>query len=86
MGDELKWLLKEGGGRIFESCDISLENTPTTHAVSLALVICACSDSAMPLLSCACLLNNSKWCLPSFVSPSCTVLLLLLCSLLNILT
>ena len=51
MGDELKWLLKEGGGRIFESCDISLENTPTSHAGSLALVTCACSDSSMPLLS-----------------------------------
>ena len=50
-GDELQWLLKEGGGLIFESCDISLENMPTSHAVSLALVICACSDSAMPLLS-----------------------------------
>ena len=59
MGDELKWLLKEGGGRIFESCYISLESTPTSH--SLALVICACNDSAMPLLSCACLCNNSKW-------------------------
>ena len=35
MGDELKWLLKEGDGRIFESCDISLENTPISHAVSL---------------------------------------------------
>ena len=51
MSDELKWLLKEGGGRIFESCDISLENTPTSHVVSLALVICTCSDSAIPLLS-----------------------------------
>ena len=36
MGDELivrgpsKW----GGGRIFESCDIFLENAPTLHAVS----------------------------------------------------
>ena len=39
MGDELKWLLKEGGGHIFESCDISLENIPTSHAVSLVLVI-----------------------------------------------
>ena len=56
MGDELKWLLKERGGHIFESCDISLENTPTSQAVSLALVNCACSDSAMSLLSCACLL------------------------------
>ena len=28
-------------------------------------------------LSCTCLCNNNKWCLPSFVSPSpCTVLLL----------
>ena len=59
MGDELQWLLKEGGGCIFESCDISLENMPTSHAVSLALVVCTCSDSAMPLLSCTCLRNNS---------------------------
>ena len=35
------------GGRIFESYDISLENTSTSHAVSLALVMYACSDSAM---------------------------------------
>ena len=53
-----------------------------TH--SLALVICACSDSAMPLLSCACLCTNSKWCLPSFVSPSYCTVLLLHCFLLNI--
>ena len=51
MGDELKWLLKEGGGCIFENCDISLENTPTSHAVSLALFVWACSDSAICLLS-----------------------------------
>ena len=43
MGDELQWLLKEGGGRIFESCDISFENMPTSHAVSLALVIRTCN-------------------------------------------
>ena len=30
-------LLKAGAGRIFESCDISLENMPTSHAASLAL-------------------------------------------------
>ena len=47
---------------IFESYDISLKNTPTLHAVSLALFMYACSDSAM-LLSCACL---CKWCLSSF--------------------
>ena len=29
MGDELKWLLKEGGGLIFVCFDISLENRPT---------------------------------------------------------
>ena len=34
MGDELKWLLKKGGGHIFKSCDISLENMPTSQAVS----------------------------------------------------
>ena len=48
MGVELKRLLKEGGGLIFESCDISLENTPTSHAVSLVQDMYACSDSAMP--------------------------------------
>ena len=34
MCDELKGLINEGGN-IFESCDISPENTPTLHAVSL---------------------------------------------------
>ena len=46
----------EGGRYIFKSCDISLENTLTSHAVSLALFVCACSDSAMPFLSRTCLL------------------------------
>ena len=41
-------------------------------------------DSAMPLLSCAWLRNNSKWCPPSFVSPSFCTVLLLQCFLLNI--
>ena len=75
MGDELQCLLKEGGGRIFKSCDISLENTPTLHAVSLALVICTCSDSAMPLChALACLLayaiTANGVCLPSAASLS----------------
>ena len=39
--------IKEGVGCIFESCDISLKNMPTSHTVSLALVICACSDSEL---------------------------------------
>ena len=76
---------KRGGGCIFESCDISLENMPMqSHTVSPALVICTCSDFAMPLLSCACLRNNSKSCLPSFVSSFPCTALLLLCFLLNI--
>ena len=37
---------QRGGGCIFESCDISLKNMLTTHAVSLALVLCRSSDSA----------------------------------------
>ena len=48
MGDELKELLKERGGRIFESCDT--QNTPTSHTVSLALIIYTCSISAMSLM------------------------------------
>ena len=40
-------------------------------------------DFAMPVLSCACLCNNSNWCLP-FVSPSSCTVLLLWCFLLNI--
>ena len=59
MGDELKWLLKEGGRCIFENCDISLENTPTSHTVSLVQDMYACSDSAMPLLSSACLCKTT---------------------------
>ena len=37
MGDELTELIKEGGGHIFESCDISLKSTPTSHTVRLAV-------------------------------------------------
>ena len=36
------------------------------------------------LCLCSCLCNNSKWCLPSFVSPSSCTVLLLCCFLLNI--
>ena len=82
-GDELKQFLKEGGVGVFSRVVISLENTPTSHTVSLTLVICACSDSAMPLLSRA-LWNNSNQCLPSFVSPSSCIVLLLRCFLFNI--
>ena len=57
---ELKCLLKEVVGVFLTAVDISLENTPTSHAVSLALVIYACSDSAMLLLSRACLCNKRE--------------------------
>ena len=30
---EVKWLLKEGGGLIFECFDISLKSRPTLHVV-----------------------------------------------------
>ena len=63
MSDKLKEFLKEGSACIFESCNISLENTPTLHAIILALFMYTCSDSAMPHLSCAaigvCLLHSA---------------------------
>ena len=80
MGNKGMWLSKDRGGCIFESCDISLENMPTSHAVSLALLMYPCSDFAMPLLLCTCLCNNSS-CL---VSPSPLQVLLLRCFFLNI--
>ena len=43
--DELKWLLKEEGEGIFESCDICPKNMATS--VSLALFWYACSGSAL---------------------------------------
>ena len=49
-------------------------------------IIYACSDSAMLLLSCACLCNNSKWDLPLLVSPSSCSVLLLQCFLLKVCT
>ena len=36
MGDELKRLLKDGSGHIFKRNDISVENVPTLHTISLA--------------------------------------------------
>ena len=35
-GEEVKWLLKEGGGLIFKCLDISLESTPTLHVVYIS--------------------------------------------------
>ena len=62
--NELKWSSKrEVHGGIFESCDICLENTPTSHAVSLALFVYACSDSALLSLSCACLSEAHRTCI-----------------------
>ena len=68
MGDELKELLKKGGECIFKSCDISLKNTPTLHAVSLPIFMYACSDSAM-LLFVPLLLTANGVCLHLLVPP-----------------
>ena len=77
-------VLKVGEGCNFESCDISLENTPTSHPASLLLLILCMPVMILRCLFC-CLCNNSPWSLPSFVSPfSCT--LLLWCFLLRIAT
>ena len=51
MDDEVKVAPQSRGGCIFESCDSFLENMPTSHTVSLAIVQYTCS--AMLLLSCA---------------------------------
>ena len=80
MGDKPKWLLKEGGGHIFKSCDIIFRKYAPTVTVAQFVHVYACSDSAMPLLSHACL---CKWCLSSFVSPSSCTLLLLWSFMLN---
>ena len=42
MGDELKWLIKEGGEHIFESFDISLKNMPTSHTVTVLSLCSVC--------------------------------------------
>ena len=39
MGNELKWLLKEGGGCIFDSCDISLPHT-SSYLCVYAVIFC----------------------------------------------
>ena len=67
MGNELKMAPQKRSGQIFE-------NVPTSHAVSLALFMYACSDSAIPLLSCACLwlpyaITANGVCLHLFVPP-----------------
>lgn len=48
MGDELKRLLREGGGCIFESYDISLEYTLISHSLA-HLMYYSFSDFVMPL-------------------------------------
>ena len=70
---------QRGGWTYFESCDISPENTPILHAASLALFMCTCSNSAMLF----CHVLEMQMCLPSFVSPSSCMVLLLWCFLLN---
>ena len=83
MGDELKWLLKEGDGRIFGSCDISLENTPTSHSVSLVLVICTCSDSSVSCHALAYAITANGVCLHLLVPALALSVLLLRASCLH---
>ena len=66
---------KRGVG-VFSRVVIFLLKIRPPH-MQLVIVMYACSDSAMPLLSRTCLCNNSKWCLPSFVSSSSYTVLLL---------
>ena len=72
IGKELK--CQRGGWTYFESCDISLENTPILHAASLALFMCTCSNSAMLFCHVLAYANVSPftplvWC--CFFSASC---------------
>ena len=64
-------------------CDIC---TPHTRQVQLVQPYLCRHAVILQCLFChrACLCNNSKWCLPSFVSPSSYTVLLLWCFLLNI--
>ena len=63
---------------------VIFHNMPISHTVSLALFAYVYSDPATPLLSCTCLCNKTKWCLPSFVrDPPLAQCLLLWCFLLN---
>ena len=54
MGEEVKWLLKEGGGLIFECFDISLESTPTLHVVYIS------TPTTNPLVPSQSLLDEKK--------------------------
>ena len=77
MSNELKELLKKGVG-IFSRVVIFRSKIPPHHTqlVYIALLMYAYSGSAMPLLSYTCLRNDSKWCLPSFVCPLASLVLL----------
>ena len=61
------WLLKEEDGRIFKSCDISLENMPTLHSVSLVLFMY--TYSAFAMLFCHTLAYKDGFCLHLLVPP-----------------
>ena len=75
-----RWASSKRGVSVFLRVVIFLSKICPPHTQSRPIVMYPCSDSAMPLLSCACL---STLCLPSFTSPSsCTVC----CFLLNITT
>ena len=61
MGNELKWLLKEGSGCTLESC--------AQVSLALTLFVCTCSDSAMPFYQLAYAITANGVCLHLLVPP-----------------
>ena len=59
---------QEWGGCIFESCDISFENTPTPHAVSLALL---CEHAVMIFCRALAYATTANVCLHLLMYSSC---------------
>ena len=78
-----RWTYTKRGWAYFRELWYFPKIRPPHTLVTLALFMYTCCDSSMPLLSCICLCNSSKWCLPSFVSPSSCTVLLLQCFLLS---
>jgi len=62
-------LKRDGDGHIFESCDTSLKNTSTSHAVNPDLVMYGCCDSAKLCHAVAYPLTENDVCLHLLVPP-----------------
>ena len=55
MGDELKWLVKEGDGLVF---DIPLENRPPTADANAVVLSCMCARTKQTMSS----LDQQEFC------------------------